>query len=86
MIETPITERLNYSAEPVERQSNGLTPSIGILTVLCVLAALWQALGGVTMSTTVNIVISIPAWLMFVGGFGIVVAAVFGARMIRDAL
>lgn len=86
MTDTPITERLNYSTEPIERQSNGLTPSIGILTVLCVLAALWSAFGGITMATTINIVISVPAWLMFVGGFGAVVAAVFGARMLRDAL
>jgi hypothetical protein len=85
MQQTPITERLNYSSES-ETSANGLTPKIGILIVLGVLAVIWPILGGVTFETTVNIVIKIPAWIMLVGGFAVIVAAVFGLKYLRDVL
>jgi len=84
MVETPITERLNYA--PIECHSNGLTPSLGILITILILAALWSRLGGITMDTTVSIVITIPAWIMFLGGLTCAIAAVFGARYLRDEL
>lgn len=84
MIETPITERLNYGT--VSHVPNVLTPNIGILVVLLVGSVLWLLLGGVTFETTLSIVIHIPAWVAYLGCVGIVIAAVFGIRYLRDEL
>lgn len=85
MAYTRETERLNYSSE-IETPRNGLTPSIGILVVIGTIAVIWPILGGITMDTTVNIVIHIPAWIMLVFGFVGVAATVFGLRYLRDEL
>lgn len=85
MQQTRETERLNYSSE-IETPRNGLTPSIGILVVIGTIAVIWPIIGGITMDTTINIVIHIPAWIMLVFGFVGVVATVFISRHIRDEL
>ena len=83
MNQSKITERLHYPNE-IEIPRQILTPSISIALVICVLAVLWARLGGVTMETTVNIAITIPAWIMFLGGLGLMLAGMFGLRIIRD--
>lgn len=82
--QTDVTTRLDYSSG--ETQRSGLTPSIGILLVILIGAALWSQLGGITMDTTVNIAIKIPAWIMFLAGLGTIIAAVFIGRILKDEL
>ncbi len=83
--QTDVTERLDrYDIEPGYR--NGLTPGIAILIVLLVLAALWKALGGITIDTTLSIIVKIPAWIMFLGGLAVIIGAVFIGRYMRDEL
>lgn len=86
MINTRKTIKL-YSSE-IETQRQILTPNVGILVVLLVSAVLWLILGGVTLDTTfaINLVIKVPAWLMFLGGLAFIIATVFGARYLRDEL
>lgn len=84
-VQTRETERLNYSSE-IETRRNILTPNIGIFVVILVGAMLWLVLGGVTLDTTfaINLVIKVPAWLMFLGGLAFIVVTVFVARYLRD--
>lgn len=62
---------------PIDRR---LTPKVGILVVILVGAALWAQLGGITMDTKISIVISIPAWIMFLIGLALIIAVVFVTR------
>lgn len=66
---------------PMERR---LTPKVGILVGILVGAALWAQLGGITMATTVSIVITIPAWIMFLVGLALIIAVVFVTRYKGD--
>lgn len=79
-------ETIKLHSSEIETQPQILTPNAGILVVLLVSAVLWLILGGVTLDTTLSIVIKIPAWLMYAGGVGAVIAAVFGCRYLRDEL
>jgi nitroreductase len=83
-----VTERLDhvdrYAVEPEYR--NGLTPGIAILIVLLVLAALWRALGGITIDTTLSIIVKVPAWMMFLGATAVFIGAVFIGRYMREEL
>lgn len=84
MINTRKTIKLHSSE--IETQTQILTPNIGILVVLLVGAMLWLILGGVTLDTTfaINLVIKVPAWIMFLGGLAFIVVTVFGCRYLRD--
>lgn len=86
MVNTRKTIKL-YSSE-IETQTQILTPNIGILVVLLVSAVLWLILGGVTFDTTfaINLVIKVPAWIMFLGGLTFIIVTVFGCRYLRDEL
>lgn len=86
MINTHETIKLHSSE--IETQRQILTPNIGILVVLLVGAMLWLILGGVTFDTTfaINLVIKVPAWLMFLGGLAFIVGTVFVCRYLRDEL
>lgn len=86
MINTRKTIKLHSSE--IETQRQILTPNISILVVILVGAMLWLILGGVTLDTTfaINLVIKVPAWLMFAGGLTFTIATVFGCRYLRDEL
>src|SRR3990172_4597276 len=79
MIKASKTERFPpiINTAPGERR---LTPKIGILVVILIGAALWAQLGGIGIDTTVNIVITVPAWLMFLLGLGVLLCVVFLTR------
>lgn len=74
-----VTERFPsiYNEAPIERR---LTPKVGILIVLLIGAALWVRLGGITMATTISIVIRVPAWIIFLAGLTLVIAVIFVTR------
>lgn len=81
MQQTNVTERLNY---PSETQRHGLNTNTVIAIVIIILAALWARLGGITLDTTLTMVIKIPMWVMFLSGTGLALLAVFVARYFRD--
>lgn len=75
-------ERFPATPDELYYQDRRLTPKVGILVVILVGAALWARLGGIGITTNIdiNINISVPAWIMFLGGLALVITVVFFLR------